>query len=113
MNYIFKGTNGSMGLVTGNKYAIHLEEVDGEKLVAKIFLTSHPVTFGVQDYSGTQPPKVPCIPFIQCPYDSSEAFKANWRVAGECRCTNPGQDDGSTTCWEHHDCSRGECTHGE
>lgn len=33
--------------------------------------------------------------------------------ACECRCINPGQDDGQTTCWTHHDCSDGSCTHGE
>lgn len=30
-----------------------------------------------------------------------------------CRCLTPGQDDGGTTCWQHHDCSDGSCTHGE
>lgn len=29
----------------------------------------------------------------------------------ECRCATPGQDDGQTTCWLHHDCSDGSCTH--
>lgn len=29
----------------------------------------------------------------------------------ECRCTTPGQDDGKQTCWRHHDCTRGDCTH--
>ena len=29
----------------------------------------------------------------------------------ECRCLNSGQDDGAQTCWNHHDCSRGDCTH--
>lgn len=113
VNYIFKGTNGSMGLVTGNKYAIHLEDLDGEKLVAKIFLTNNYVLVGVREKSGTWPPTKPSMPFVQCPYDSPELFKQNWRVAGECNCTTPGQDDGSTTCWEHHDCSDGSCTHGE
>lgn len=31
----------------------------------------------------------------------------------ECRCLHPKQDDGDTTCWKHHDCSDGSCTHGE
>ena len=31
--------------------------------------------------------------------------------ACECRCIHPGQDDGQTTCWKHHDCSDGSCTH--
>lgn len=112
MNYIFKGTNGSMGLIHGNKYPIRLEEGDGEKLIAKIFLTSHQVYVGVQEYAG-KPLDVPYMPYIQCPYDNAELFKQNWRVAGECNCTIPGQDDGSTTCWEHHDCMSGDCTHGE
>ncbi len=30
-----------------------------------------------------------------------------------CRCLTPGQDDGQTTCWKHHDCRDGSCTHGE
>lgn len=30
-----------------------------------------------------------------------------------CRCLNPGQDDGNNTCWKHHDCNDGSCTHGE
>lgn len=30
-----------------------------------------------------------------------------------CRCMNPGEDDGQITCWTHHDCQRGDCTHGE
>lgn len=29
----------------------------------------------------------------------------------ECRCITPGADDGFTTCWAHHDCSDGSCTH--
>lgn len=31
--------------------------------------------------------------------------------ACECRCIHPGEDDGQTTCWTHHDCFKGECTH--
>ena len=31
--------------------------------------------------------------------------------ACECRCIHPGHDDGQTTCWKHHDCSDGSCTH--
>lgn len=29
----------------------------------------------------------------------------------ECRCDSPGQDDGNQTCWLHHDCRDGSCTH--
>lgn len=29
----------------------------------------------------------------------------------ECTCLNVGEDDGATTCWMHHDCYKGECTH--
>lgn len=29
----------------------------------------------------------------------------------ECRCKNVGEDDGDTTCWVHHDCNDGTCTH--
>ena len=28
-----------------------------------------------------------------------------------CCCLNVGEDDGATTCWQHHDCFKGECTH--
>lgn len=28
-----------------------------------------------------------------------------------CNCITPGEDDGVTTCWEHHDCNDGTCTH--
>ena len=28
-----------------------------------------------------------------------------------CTCLNIGEDDGQTTCWLHHDCSDGSCTH--
>ena len=31
----------------------------------------------------------------------------------KCQCKNPGQDDGETTCWIHHDCNDGSCTHQE
>ena len=34
-------------------------------------------------------------------------------IVEKCRCLNVGQDDGQTTCWLHHDCSDGSCTHGE
>jgi hypothetical protein len=30
-----------------------------------------------------------------------------------CQCRIPGQDDGDTTCWLHHDCMLQECTHAE
>jgi len=29
----------------------------------------------------------------------------------KCECINPPADDGHTTCWKHHDCSDGSCTH--
>lgn len=29
----------------------------------------------------------------------------------ECRCRVFGEDDGNRTCWEHHDCTQGYCTH--
>lgn len=31
--------------------------------------------------------------------------------ACQCRCINPGEDDGQTTCWTHHNCFNGDCTH--
>lgn len=31
----------------------------------------------------------------------------------ECVCKHPGLDDGESTCWVHHDCSDGTCTHAE
>ena len=31
----------------------------------------------------------------------------------ECTCKTRGMDDGNTTCWEHHDCTDGSCTHRE
>lgn len=30
-----------------------------------------------------------------------------------CRCENVGHDDGKTTCWSHHNCQWGDCTHAE
>lgn len=41
------------------------------------------------------------------------ADKAAETVTRECRCLNPGMDDGQTTCWVHHDCSDGSCTHAD
>lgn len=29
----------------------------------------------------------------------------------KCRCIHPGDDDGQMTCWTHHDCNDGSCTH--
>lgn len=29
----------------------------------------------------------------------------------ECRCLTIGMDDGETTCWKHHRCELGDCTH--
>jgi hypothetical protein len=31
--------------------------------------------------------------------------------ADNCQCKNPPEDDGDTTCWVHHRCSDGMCTH--
>lgn len=31
----------------------------------------------------------------------------------DCRCLTVGKEDGGTTCWQHHDCGDGSCTHGE
>lgn len=28
-----------------------------------------------------------------------------------CQCQTVGEDDGETTCWRHHDCNNGNCTH--
>lgn len=30
-----------------------------------------------------------------------------------CNCRVAGNDDGNNTCWEHHDCNDGSCTHAE
>ena len=29
----------------------------------------------------------------------------------KCECAHPPEDDGTTTCWIHHRCSDGICTH--
>lgn len=29
----------------------------------------------------------------------------------KCYCKTVGKDDGDTTCFKHHDCSDGSCTH--
>lgn len=29
----------------------------------------------------------------------------------DCSCLTVGQDDGGTTCWQHHNCYNGDCTH--
>lgn len=34
------------------------------------------------------------------------------RIEG-CVCVTPGQEDGQSTCWKHHDCNDGSCTHRE
>lgn len=111
MTYKFIGTNGSMGLVTGNRYEVHLENEE-EKVYANVFLVSSPIKIGAQEYAGGIP-TVPFMPYIFVPYDSMAKFEENWSKVGECRCTNPGKDDGQTTCWEHHDCNDGSCTHQE
>lgn len=28
-----------------------------------------------------------------------------------CRCIQAGMDDGFSTCWIHHDCNDGSCSH--
>lgn len=33
------------------------------------------------------------------------------RLGRECSCLVVGQDDGATTCWQHHDCYNSDCTH--
>lgn len=30
-----------------------------------------------------------------------------------CKCLTRGEDDGQETCWKHHDCTQGYCTHIE
>lgn len=37
--------------------------------------------------------------------DANDSFRQT------CECRNAGQDDGDTTCWIHHDCRDGSCTH--
>lgn len=32
-------------------------------------------------------------------------------ILNTCRCEVVGQDDGENTCWVHHDCTDGSCTH--
>lgn len=34
-------------------------------------------------------------------------------ITDVCTCLNVGRDDGATTCWIHHDCMDGSCTHME
>ena len=53
--------------------------------------------------------------------EASKKIKVNYinqdsvlvEVNDECNCKTRGEDDGKTTCWEHHDCYYGDCTHGE
>lgn len=112
MYYRFKGTNGSMGLVTGNKYQVSIETGEAGKIHASIFLTANSVMVEAQSYANINP-RIPYMPYVYCPYDSLEKFFENWTEVGRCTCTNPGEDDGATTCWEHHNCQNGDCTHGE
>ena len=37
--------------------------------------------------------------------------QAQQELIEDCRCVTFGQDDGETTCFVHHDCSDGSCTH--
>ncbi len=39
-----------------------------------------------------------------------EAHKNQIKPEG-CTCRTVGKEDGATTCWQHHDCSDGSCTH--
>lgn len=47
----------------------------------------------------------------------AEAYKKlvddidNSNLTPECRCDSYGLDDGNQTCWRHHDCRDGTCTH--
>jgi hypothetical protein len=109
MIYKFIGTNGSMGLLTGNRYEVHVEPED-EKIYANVFLSSTSIKVGRQDYAG-KAPDIPFMPYIFIPYDDKAHFDKNWVELDDCRCTNRGKDDGQTTCWLHHDCSDGSCTH--
>lgn len=110
MYYRYKGTNGLNGLVTSNRYQMHYEERD--RVEADVFLSANSIVVGVQSYAGPAP-TIPFMPYVHVEYKDMAEFWANWEEAGECRCTHPGQDDGSTTCWPHHDCSTGDCTHAE
>lgn len=41
---------------------------------------------------------------------TSDLLKA---IDGWCRCDSVGSDDGRHTCWQHHDCTLGDCTHND
>lgn len=45
-----------------------------------------------------------------CPDHSKQERPVN-ELHGKCHCLNVGEDDGPHTCWQHHDCFRGDCTH--
>lgn len=113
--YRFKGTNGSLGLITGNRYGVSTERdtVLADQINARIYLTNNPVKVGIQKYAHRRGIAVPFVPYVVCIYDNQAMFDANWQQVEKCRCTNPGEDDGSNTCWTHHDCTKGDCTHGE
>lgn len=55
--------------------------------------------------------------YLECPKCGTDLIKLNGidkkYQQDECVCRNPGEDDGDTTCWVHHDCSDGSCTHQE
>ncbi len=106
------GTNGSMGLITANKYHAHAEIMD-EKVYTIVYLVTEPAMVHAQDYAKLPAAEEPYMPFITKTYDNLVQFRQDWIEAGDCVCTQPGQDDGQTTCWPHHDCSRGDCSHGE
>lgn len=111
MYYRYRGTNGLNGLITNNKYQMHYEQHE-DGIDADVFLSENSIIVGVQSYAG-EAPTIPFMPYVYVSYADMDEFNRNWEEAGECRCTHPGQDDGSTTCWVHHDCSDGSCTHGE
>jgi hypothetical protein len=39
--------------------------------------------------------------------------RSQLEVINRCTCSNWGEDDGQTTCWLHHNCQNGDCTHME
>ena len=42
---------------------------------------------------------------------SLAGLELNTFLHNRCNCKTIGLDDGAHTCFEHHDCSRQECTH--
>lgn len=112
--YRYTGTNGQHGLFTGNRYGISAEQhaLDDE-IEVRVYLANNPVHVGVQKYALKKPIAHAFVPYTDILYKDKPAFEADWQKVDDCRCTNPGEDDGGNTCWPHHDCTKGECTHGE